>query len=254
MPKRNNASSGRPPPPGTSPVGAKRAKSGGAASAARFTALSDPQWEAIRSTRKNWPEGIDWRREIERIGQDYWYIEASRKMWVNKLRGKQRAKQRKKVRKASILMRQLQNVLAELADDGLLGDDFPHPEFKWPELRLEEWLTEYDHWVRSFPGQSNPIQVHMESMLMRLWKRSGGKLSYSRKKDDPGTPYGPLVDFLTRTLEAFIGKTLKPSGVAKLIDRHRGRKNAHVPFLMHAMRTLIEIGSMPWDEYDPALA
>ena len=228
---------------------AGRAHSAGAESVVTlFTALSDTEWEAIRSTREDWPEGVDLRREIERIGQDYWEMRALKKMWVDELRGKQPAKQRKKIRKAEKSMHRLQKNLAELADDGLLGDDFPHPEFKWPELRLEEWLTEYDHWVRSFPGQSNPIQVHMESMLMRLWKRSGGKLSYSRKKDDPGTPYGPLVDFLTRTLEAFIGKTLKPSGVAKLIDRHRGRKREHVPFLTHGMRVRIRTAAIPWDQ------
>jgi hypothetical protein len=216
-----------------------------------FTAFTEAQWEAIRSTRENWPEGVDWRREIERIGQEYWEIRASRKMWVNKLRGKQSVKQREKIRKASMLMRQSQKVLAELADNGLLDDDFPHPDLKSPEQRLEAWLSDYDLWVGLFAGQSNPIQADMESMLMHLWRRSGGKLSYSRKKDDPGTPYGPLVDFLTHTLNAILGKAPKPSGVAKLIDRYRGQKNAHVPSLMFAMRTRIETAAMPWDQYEP---
>ena len=216
-----------------------------------FTAFTEAQWEAIRSTRENWPEGVDWRREIERIGQEYWEIRASRKMWVNKFRRKQPAKQREKIRKALILMRQLQKVLAELVDDGLLGDDFPHPHLERPEQRLKELLYDYDLWVGLFAGQSNPIQADMESMLMHLWRRSGGKLSYSRKKDDPGTPYGPLVDFLTHTLNAILGKAPKPSGVAKLIDRYRGQKNAHVPSLMFAMRTRIETAAMPWDQYEP---
>ena len=211
-----------------------------------FTAFTEAQWEAIRSTRENWPEGVDWRREIERIGQEYWEIRASRKMWVNKLRGKQSVKQREKIRKASMLMRQSQKVLAELADNGLLDDDFPHPDLKSPEQRLEAWLSDYDLWVGLFAGQSNPIQADMESMLMHLWRRSGGKLSYSRKKDDPGTPYGPLVDFLTHTLNAILGKALKPSGVAKLIDRHRGQK-VHT-YLMFAMHTRKEIAAMPWDQ------
>jgi hypothetical protein len=57
--------------------------------------------------------------------------------------------------------------------------------------------------------------------LMSVWIEAGGKLDYSRKKDDPGTPYGPLVDFLVLTLEAVLGKTYQPSGIAKMIDRHR---------------------------------
>ena len=211
-----------------------------------FTAFTEAQWEAIRSTRENWPEGVDWRREIERIGQEYWEIRASRKMWVNKLRGKQSVKQREKIRKASMLMRQSQKVLAELADNGLLDDDFPHPNLKSPEQRLGAWLSDYDLWVRPFAGQSDPIQSELEWRLMNLWKRSGGKLRWSRKKDDPGTPYGPLVDFLTHTLNAILGKALKPSGVAKLIDRHRGQK-VHT-YLMFAMHTRAGIAAMPWDQ------
>ena len=211
-----------------------------------FTAFTEAQWEVIRSTRENWPEGVDWRREIERIGQEYWEIRASRKMWVNKLRGKQPAKQREKIRKAWILMRRLQKVLAELEDDGLLGDDFLPPNLNSSEPRVKEWLSEYNFWVRPFAGQSDPIQSELEWRLMNLWKRSGGKLRWSRKKDDPGTPYGPLVDFLTHTLNAILGKALKPSGVAKLIDRHRGQK-VHT-YLMFAMHTRAGIAAMPWDQ------
>src|SRR5262249_6027046 len=110
MAKHHKALAVRRPPPGASPVGAARAHSADTTSVVRFTALTEAQWQAIRSTRKNWPEGIDWRREIERIGQHYWETRAGREMWVNKLRGKQPAKQRKKIRKASILMRQSQRV------------------------------------------------------------------------------------------------------------------------------------------------
>ena len=208
-----------------------------------FTAFTEAQWEVIRSTRKNWPEDVDWRRAIERIGQDYWELRALKEMW---LRGKQPAKQRKKIRKAEKSMHRLQKNLAELADDGLLGDDFRPPNLNWPERRVKEWLSDYNFWVRPFAGQSDPIQSELEWRLMNLWKRSGGKLRWSRKKDDPGTPYGPLVDFLTHTLNTILGKALKPSGVAKLIDRHRGQK-VHT-YLMFAMHTRTEIAAMPWDQ------
>jgi hypothetical protein len=244
MPNRDNASTGRRPSPGASPVRAGRPHSAGAKSVVIFTALSDTQWEAIRSTRENWPEDVDWRRAIERIGQDYWELRASKEMWVNGLRGKQLAKQREKIRKAGTLMRRLQKVLAELADE--LGDDFLPSNLNLPEPQVKEWLSEYNFWVRPFAGQSDPIQSELERRLMNLWKRSGEKLRWSRKKDNPGTPYGPLVDFLTHTLYAILGKALKPSGVAKLIDRHRGQK-VHT-YLMVAMATRTEIAAMPWDQ------
>jgi len=57
--------------------------------------------------------------------------------------------------------------------------------------------------------------------LISIWIDAGGELSYSRKKDDPTTPYRPLVDFLTLTLKAILGETFRPSGIAKMIDRHR---------------------------------
>jgi hypothetical protein len=197
-----------------------------------FTALSEEQWQAIRSTRKNLREGIDWRGEIERIGRDCWEAQATREKWRKKLQGKNPAKQREKIRKVWISMCQLQKVVAELADNGLLDDDFPHPDLKSSEQRLEAWLSDYDLWVRRFAGQSNPIQLELERRLMDLWKSSGGKLRWSRKKDDAGTPYAPLVDFLTLTLDAILGKALKPSGVAKLIDRHRG--NPYLIYVKHA--------------------
>src|SRR6516164_1915321 len=124
----------------------------------KFTALSEERWQAIRSTRKKWPEGVDWRREIEQIGRDYWEAQATREKWRKKLQGKNPAKQREKIRKVWISMRQSQKALAELAGNGLLDDDFPHPNLKSPEQRLGAWLSDYDLWVRPFAGQNNPIQ------------------------------------------------------------------------------------------------
>jgi hypothetical protein len=261
MPKRDNISAGRRPAPGASPVGAGRGHSAGATSVVTFTALSEAQWQAILLTRKKWPEGTDWRREIEQIGRDYWERLTTRKMWVKKLQGKQPAKQRKKIEQALVSIRQSQKALAELVNDGLLDDDFPHPDFNLPEQRLEAWFSDYDVWVRPFVGKSDPIKAQLELQLTDLWKRSGGELSYSRKKekgppgrrvhtgrgaaarDDqqdhadaerPNTPYAPLVDFLKLTLSAILDKALRPSGIAKLIDRNRGS-----PWRMYARRARI---------------
>jgi hypothetical protein len=227
-----------------------------------FTALSEAQWQAIRSTRKNWPKDIDGRREVERAGRDYWEAQAAREMWVKKLQGKRPAKQREKVEKAWTSIRQSQQALAALVDDGLLDGDFPHPDLDSPEQQLEAWLSDYNVWVRPFAGKSNPIQAELEWRLIDLWRRSGGKLGYSRRKykppsglqahtgsgaatrdapedhadaERPNTPYAPLVDFLNLTLSAILGKTYRPSGVAKVIERHRGKRSTHDPFLTYPM-------------------
>ncbi|MEH2563506.1 hypothetical protein V1289_003133 [Bradyrhizobium sp. AZCC 2289] len=264
MPKRGNISAGRRLPPGASPVGAARAHSANATNVVAFTALSEAQWETIRPTRTKWPNGTDWRREIDRIGRDCWEARAARAMWVKKLQGKNPPTQRKKIHKAWKLKCQSREALAGLLKDGLLDDDSLDPDLKsWEEKLLEEWLSDYDVWVRPFAGESDPIQARLEWELMRLWKRSGGKLGYSRKKESgrrahtsrgaaarddgqdyadaerPGTPYAPLVNFLTLTLNAILGKALKPSGIAKVIDRHRGRRQRHDPFLMYAMHVRI---------------
>jgi hypothetical protein len=261
MPKRGNISAGRRLPPEASPVGAARAHSANATNV--VAALSEAQWEEIRSIRDDWPEGTDWRGEIEQLGRDLWKARATREMWVKKLQGKKPSTQREKIHKAWISTQQSQGALAQLLDDGLLDDDFPHPDLKSPEQRLEAWLSDYDVWVRPFAGKSDPIQAELEWRLIDLWRRSGGKLSYSRRKESgrrahpgrgaaarddgqdyadaerPNTPYALLVDFLKLTLNAILGKALKPSGIAKVIDRHRGRRQRHDPFLMYSMHARI---------------
>ena len=277
MTKRDNASTGRRPSAGASPVRAGRVHSAGAKSVVTFTALFEEQWQAIRSIRDDWPVGTDWRGEIERIGRDYWEAQTTREMWVKRLHGKKPAEQRKKIYKALVSIRQSRKTLAALADDGLLDNDFPHPDLDSPEQRLEAWLSDYDIWVPQFAGKSNPIQAELEWKLIQLWKRSDGKLAYSRKKekgrssrrahtgrgatarDDrqdhadaerPNTPYAPLVDFLKRTLSAILGKTYRPSGIAKMIDRHRGKGAGSAPYRMYQMHLRITgiIDAAPlWD-------
>jgi hypothetical protein len=263
MPKRRKISANRRPPPGASPVGTRQVQPDGAASAPRFTALSEAQWKEILPTRNNWPDkGIDWRREIDRIGQDYWEAVDTRERWMKKLQGEKPAKQRKKIDQALVSIRKSQKALAVLVDDGLLDDDFPHPNLSHPEHCLNEWLFEYGIWAQPFAGQSNPIQAELEWQLVHLWKKSGGKLAYSRKKEKgrtdtgrgatpgehrrdhadaqrPDTPYAPLIDFLKLTLSAVLGKTLRPSGIAKIVDRNRGRRGELHPFAVYAMKARI---------------
>jgi hypothetical protein len=218
MPKRENTSAGRRPPPGASPVRARRAHSAGATSVVTFTALSETQWQIISSIPNDWPDGIDWRSMIEQAGRQFWGALAERKMWLKNLRGENPARERDKVDGVLRLIRRLEKAWA---DSSLDEADLPDPGLKLREQRAEVWLYNYGTWVTPYVGQSDPTQELLEWKLMTIWIDAGGKLDYSRKKDDPGTPYGPLVDFLALTLEAILGKTYQPSGIAKMIDRHR---------------------------------
>ncbi len=108
-----------------------------------------------------------------------------------------------------------------MADSSLDEADLPDPGLKLREQRAEVWLYHYGDHVSSFSNQRDPIQDGLEWELMSIWIEAGGELSFSRKKDDSTTPYRPLVNFLTLTLEAIIGKTYQPSGIADIIENHR---------------------------------
>jgi hypothetical protein len=263
MPKLGNISAKRRSPLQPSSVG--RAHSAGAASARRFDALSEEEWQAIRKIRDNWPnnKGIDWRGEIDRIGRHYWETVDARETWLKKLKGKKPAKKRQKVKAALLLIRQLEQAVAVLDED-----DCPDPNLSHLEYYLNEWQSDYDVWVQPFAGKSNLIQAGLELRLIELWKRSGGKLSYSRTKEKgrtdfrraakarrnvqdnadtvgPNTPYAPLVDYLKLTLSAILGHTYRPSGIAKMIDRYRGERGKSDPFLVAAMEIRASLVGRP---------
>lgn len=198
------------------PVSAGAAHSVRGTSVVTFTSLSDAQWEAIRSTH-GWPDGTDWRGVIERVGRQFSEAWAEREAWLKKFRGKP-ATEREQVEGVLRLTRELQKASA---DSSLDETDLPDPGLKLRQQRAEEWLNNYDIWVTAFADKKNPMQYQLEWTLMSIWADAGGKLRYSKKKDDSNTPYRPLVDFLTLTLAAILGKTYRPSNIAKIIDRHR---------------------------------
>lgn len=223
MPKGDSAPTGRRPSPAASQDAPGRAT--GPTSVVTFTALSEEQWQAIRSTR-NWPVGRDWRSMIDKCAQTFWEAQRKRRMWVNKLRGKQPAREKDRVNGALLLTQRLQRAWEKLADDGLLDEgSLPDPGLKLREQLLRAWLSDYESWVTQFVGKSDPIQEHLEWQLMSLWMEAGGELNYSRKKDDAGTPYGSLIDYLALAFEAVLGKTYQPSGIARMIERHRPQIN-----------------------------
>lgn len=217
MPKRDNAA-GRRPPLRASTLAARKADSSHATIVVPFTALSGAQWQAIRSTRDDWLAGTDWRGKIEQVGRQFSEAQAERTAWLKKLRGEKPATVKDRVERALLLTRELQKAWA---DSSLDETNLPDPGLKLRQQRAELWLYNYDTWVTPFAGQKDPMKDQLKWTLMSIWVETGGELGYSRKKDDPSTPYRPLVDFLALTLKAILGKTYRPSGIARMIERHR---------------------------------
>ena len=98
----------------------------------------------------------------------------------------------------------------------------------WPDLdlirmarSLQGLLIAYERFAGPlYRGRSDPIRIELECDLLEYWTdKLGGQLSFARKLD--GTPYGPLVQFLTLTLHAITGGAPGPSGIAKIIDQYR---------------------------------
>jgi hypothetical protein len=71
----------------------------------------------------------------------------------------------------------------------------------------------------SFSRNRDAYRDWLYRVLLGHWEELGGSLSFSRKPD--GSPYGPLIDFLTRTVKAIARKAPGPSGMAKIIERYR---------------------------------
>jgi hypothetical protein len=182
-----------------------------------FTTLTEAQRKAILSTQ-DWPAGIDWCGKIEETGRLFWEARTEREAWLKPLRGKKPAEEKAKVERALLSTREQQKAWA----DSVLDDtDLPDPGLKLRERRAEHWLYNYDTWVTPYAGKKNPMQDLLEWTLMSIWVEAGGKLRYSKKKDDSTTPYRPLIDFLTRTLEAILGRTYSPFNIASIISKHR---------------------------------
>lgn len=98
------------------------------------------------------------------------------------------------------------------------------PDLDEQERWLQSWLDRYESITGpGFRSRKDPIRVWLEIRLLARWiVYSDGDirdLSFSRKLD--GTPCGPLVEFLTLTLNAILGTAPGPDGIAKIIDQHR---------------------------------
>jgi hypothetical protein len=102
-----------------------------------------------------------------------------------------------------------------------LRENTPDPDLEHLDRRLQGLLPNYEYLAGpAFRGRKDPYRHHLALGLVALWfDLLKGDLSFSRKLD--GTPYGPLVEFLTLTLHAITGSAPGPAGIAKIIDQYR---------------------------------
>ena len=180
----------------------------------RFT---DEQWEAIRSVRKTWPfPAVDWaelRDKLEEAGRE------ARQLRHNRLYLGSPVEIRNNLRRVMRLRRELQAAMIALPEP--IRGSSPDPNLVAQDRRLQSWLDRYEQIAGpAFRGRKDPIRVSLEIRLLAIWiSYLEEDLSFSRKLD--GTPYGPLVEFLTLTLKAILGTAPGPAGIAKIIDQHR---------------------------------
>jgi len=179
----------------------------------RFT---DEQWKAIRSVRKRWSDDIDWalaRAAIERLGRGSLVLPAERSRLGSPV------EIRNKLRTSLRLTRQLQAAINALPTP--LRGNSPDPNLEKLERRLQGSLLHYDYLAGPrFRGRRNPYRDWLQLGLLALWiDLFKGDLSFARRLD--GTPYGPLVKFLTLTLRAITGSAPGPAGIAKIIEQYR---------------------------------
>jgi hypothetical protein len=184
-----------------------------------FEAFTEEQWTAIRAVRDDWPDDIDWseiRGDIEGTGSVYWSMRNSRLEWGPP------AKFCKRLDSLLRQSRELQGALKKLPDKLFaLGPD--------PGLN---YLNSLDRWLQGlllayerlagpeFSGRSDYYRDWLYQGLLEEWEGPlGGDLSFSRRLDN--TPYGPLIDFLTLTVKAILGKAPGPSRMAKIIEQYR---------------------------------
>jgi hypothetical protein len=197
-----------------SPAMAVDANSDGTACMMTFKAFTEEQWQAIRSVRDDWYDDIDWseaRQDIEGMGCAFFIMRAQRTQLGSPV------KIRNSLRTLLQQTRTLQAGLNELpapfrgSDAGLDALD----------RRLESYLLVYDYsGGEAFRGRRDPYRIWLEDGLLKYWTdRLDGDLSFSRTLDNK--PHGPLIEFLTLTLQAITGSAPGPDRIAKIIDQYR---------------------------------
>lgn len=210
MPKRSSTGNKTAEPP-AAPAESARATS------ATFETFTEDQWQAICSTCNDRPDDIDWpevRRRIELAGWAFWEYHRLR------LQSGQPVVVRKRLEIVQRRSRELQEALSALPDN--IRSKAPHPDLTTLDNWLWALLTTYGVLAgRGFAKNSDAYRVELYDSLLECWEGMiGGELSFSRRPDDD-TPYGRLIDFLTLTVGAILGRAPGPHGLAKIIDQYR---------------------------------
>jgi hypothetical protein len=167
--------------------------------------------------RDDWPDGVDWwefRRRAEGQGWTYWHMHEGKKKFGGP------SAIRKRLKAAERHLRKMQAELQSLPD---------HVTHSAPDLApMDQWLQDalpfYEileaRFADGFAGRSDYYRDMLIEWFLIEWETTlGGELSYSRRLD--GTPYGPLIDFLSIVLTAILGRAPGRSGLAKIIDQYR---------------------------------
>jgi hypothetical protein len=178
--------------------------------------FTDEQWGTIRSVRNSWPDDIDLvqvRGTMELLGRMYLMGR------VLRLHLGSPVKIRDSLRTALRSIRKLQAAMNALPVD--IRGSSPDFDLEEQDRRLQSWLVRYEYYAGpQFRGRKDPNRHLLELGLLTLWVDSfNGDTSFTRKLD--GTPYGPLVEFLTLTLAAITGSAPGPDAIAKIIDKYR---------------------------------
>jgi hypothetical protein len=166
--------------------------------------------------REDWPDGVDWiglRWELEGQGQLYWVQHECRKKFNYSVIRKRLQAVERHLRKMQVELRSLQD----------------HVTLRAPDLApMEQWLQDSlscyevlgERFANGFTGRSDFYRDMLYDGLITEWVNTlGGDLSFSR--DQYETPSGPLIDFLSITLKAILGKAPGQPGLAKIIDKYR---------------------------------
>jgi hypothetical protein len=184
---------------------------------ARFETFNDQQWQALRSVREDWPDGVDWigfRWKLEGQGQIYWSQHEGRQKF-----GKP-SMIRKRLKAVERHLHKMQAEQRSLQDHVTLSAPDLAPMKQWLQDSLSFYEILEGRFAYGFTGRSDYYRDKLCEWLLIEWVNTlGGQLSYSRRLD--GTPYGPLIHFLSTILRAILGRGPGPSGIAKMIDQYR---------------------------------
>ena len=198
-------------PGGTPPALAVEAHRDGTGGIMTFEQFTDQQWEAIRLLLPREEKPSD-RGDIELTGRVFWYMRESRLQCGPPLKVfKQLEALQRKSYELQDALKALPDRMRPLAPDLDLA-------------KLDNWLWAlfilFGHLAGpSFSRNRDAYRDCLDDGLLGHWEKLGGSFSFSRKPD--GSPYGPLIDFLTLTMKAIAGKAPGPSGIAKIIDQYR---------------------------------